>query len=69
MTKDLGFKNLLGYFLLARPPLDKNLFSLRFEAGSYFLKSIKKSLHLGKEFLIVYRGLLNTHNTEHDREL
>ena len=32
-------------------PLDKNLFSLKFETGSYFLKSIhkyKKIVHLGK---------------------
>ena len=35
-------KNLLGKNLLVRPPLNNNLFSLKFETGSYFLKSIKK---------------------------
>ena len=37
-------KNLLGYNLPVRPPLCKNLFGLKLETGSYFLKSRKKKL-------------------------
>ena len=37
-TKNRNFKNLLGYNLPVRPPLYKNLFSLKFETGSYFRK-------------------------------
>ena len=43
--KNRDFKNLLGYNLPVRPPLYKNLFSLKFETGSYFLKSIKTILY------------------------
>ena len=35
-----SIKNLLCKNLPVRPPLNKNLFSLKFETGSYFLKSI-----------------------------
>ena len=34
--------------LLVKPPLYKNLFSLKFETGSYFLKSLKKICILGQ---------------------
>ena len=43
--KNLVFKNLLGYNFPARRPLYKNLFSLKFETTSYFLKSMKKILY------------------------
>ena len=41
-TKNLVFKNLLGSNLPVRPIYAENLFSLKFETGSCFLKSIKK---------------------------
>ena len=47
-TKNLNLKNLLGKSLPVKPPLYKNLCSLKFKTGSYFLKSMKKCFTLGK---------------------
>ena len=61
MTKNLVFKNLLGYNLRVRPPLYKNLFSLKYETGSYFLNFIKKILFNWANKISQYSGSsLNT---------
>ena len=41
-SKNLVFKNLLGLYLPVRTSLYIKLFSLKFETGFCFLKSIKK---------------------------
>ena len=59
VSKNLVFKNLLGL----RPFLYKNLFNLKFETGSYFLKSIinnnnnnnNNNKHLSKLGQVSYR--------------
>ena len=45
MTQSLDFKSLLGENEPVKPPLYKNLFSLKFETGSYLLKSMEKILY------------------------
>ena len=47
-SKKLIFINLLGLYFPIRHPLYKNLFSLKFETGSYFLKSLKKFYIFGQ---------------------
>ena len=37
-------KNVLGKNLPVRPPLYKNMLSLKFETGSYFLKTFYKNI-------------------------
>ena len=61
MTKNLVFKNLLGYNLRVRPPLNKNLFNLKYETGSYFLNFIEKILFTWANKISQYSGSsLNT---------
>ena len=40
---EIKHKNLLGYNLPVRPPLYKNLLSIKFETGSYFQRSLYKT--------------------------
>ena len=52
MTQNLDFKSLLGENEPVKPPfytvsVYKNLFSLKFETGSYLMME-KNSVHLGK---------------------
>ena len=41
---EIKHKNLLGYNLPVRPPLYKNLLSIKFETGSNFQKSLYKNI-------------------------
>ena len=43
-SMEIKHKNLLGYNLPVRPPLYKNLLSIKFETGSYFQKSLYKNI-------------------------
>ena len=60
-TKKLDFKNFFGENLPVNPLLYMNLFSLKFETGSYFLKSMKKCCTLGKITRVNIENLLWRH--------
>ena len=60
-TKNLDFKKLFGKNLPVNPLLYTNLFSLKFETGSYFLKSVKKCCTLKQITQVNTENLLWRH--------
>ena len=57
-VKNKFFMNLIGENFPVRPPLYKNLFSLKYDTGSCFLKSMRNLVRLTWEISVLTRGFL-----------
>ena len=57
-VKNLFFMNLLGETFPVRPPLYKNQFSLKYDTGSCFLKSMRNLVRLTWENSVLTGGIL-----------